>query len=150
MLVFHARSLLPTCLLIRDYLCCGQHFCTFCAVQVAVSIANHMQDLPDYTHSVKVATVANPTKENLTAAWKQWVESAGTKQLSSMSELQLQGSNTVACTGLSKLANLVQVSSTLCYSGPHEALVLDMVFACVLRSLLGIHEACLPSSRNSS
>ncbi|KAL3138746.1 hypothetical protein ABBQ32_005591 [Trebouxia sp. C0010 RCD-2024] len=44
--------------------------------KVTVSIANHKQDLPDYTHSVKVATVANPTKENLTAAWKQWVESA--------------------------------------------------------------------------
>ena len=47
-------------------------------LQVAVSIANHVQDLPQHAHSVKVATVSNPTKENLTAAWKQWVESAGT------------------------------------------------------------------------
>ena len=36
-----------------------------------------MQDLPDFTHSVKVATVPDPTKENLTAAWKSWVQSAG-------------------------------------------------------------------------
>ena len=48
----------------------------FC-LQVAVSIANHMQDLPDFTHSVKVATVPDPTKDNLTAAWKAWVQSAG-------------------------------------------------------------------------
>ena len=52
----------------------------FFTVQVAVSIANHMQDLPEHTHSVKVATLSNPTKDNLTAAWKQWVESAGRRQ----------------------------------------------------------------------
>lgn len=50
----------------------------YCTIQVAVSIANHMQDLPEHAHSVRVATLSNPTKENLTAAWKQWVESAGT------------------------------------------------------------------------
>lgn len=44
--------------------------------KVAVSIANHIQDLPDYTHSVKVATVPDPSKDNLTAAWKQWIQSA--------------------------------------------------------------------------
>ena len=50
----------------------------FC-IQVAVSIANHVQDLPEYAHSVRMATLSNPTRENLTAAWKQWVESAGTQ-----------------------------------------------------------------------
>lgn len=53
----------------------------FC-IQVAVSIANHVQDLPEYAHSVRVATLSNPTRENLTAAWKQWVESAGTQSIS--------------------------------------------------------------------
>ena len=46
-------------------------------IQVAVSVANHIQDMPDHTHSVKVATVPDPTKDNLTAAWKQWIQSAG-------------------------------------------------------------------------
>ncbi len=45
--------------------------------QVALSIANHMQDLPDLTKSAKVVTIPNPTKEALTAAWKEWVEQAG-------------------------------------------------------------------------
>ncbi|KAL0037604.1 hypothetical protein WJX77_004510 [Trebouxia sp. C0004] len=44
--------------------------------KVAVSVANHIQDMPDHTDSVKVATVPDPTKENLTAAWKQWIQSA--------------------------------------------------------------------------
>ncbi|KAA6418465.1 MAG: monothiol glutaredoxin- chloroplastic-like [Trebouxia sp. A1-2] len=44
--------------------------------KVAVSVANHIQDMPDHTHSVKFATVPDPTKDNLTAAWKQWIQSA--------------------------------------------------------------------------
>lgn len=46
--------------------------------QVALSVANHLQDLPELTKAAKVVTVANPTKETLTAAWKEWVEQAGT------------------------------------------------------------------------
>lgn len=59
--------------------CPDQPYIFFGTIQVAVSIANHVQDLPEYAHSVRVATLSNPTRENLTAAWKQWVESAGTQ-----------------------------------------------------------------------
>lgn len=41
-------------------------------------MANHLQDLPELTKAAKVVPVANPTKEALTAAWKEWVEQAGT------------------------------------------------------------------------
>jgi hypothetical protein len=45
--------------------------------QVDTSIANHMSELPDLTHGVKVLLVSHATRESLTAAWKQWVEEAG-------------------------------------------------------------------------
>ena len=41
------------------------------------SIANHLTELPDLTHAVKVLLVSHATRESLTAAWKQWVEEAG-------------------------------------------------------------------------
>lgn len=45
--------------------------------QIAVSLANHARDLPDLAHAVKYAVVPDATKDNLTAAWKAWIEQAG-------------------------------------------------------------------------
>ena len=45
--------------------------------QIAVSLANHARDLPELAHSVKYAPVPDATRDNLTAAWKAWVEQAG-------------------------------------------------------------------------
>ena len=45
--------------------------------QIAVSLANHARDLPDVAHAVKYAVVPDATKDNLTAAWKAWIEQAG-------------------------------------------------------------------------
>lgn len=46
-------------------------------LQIAVSLANHARDLPELAHSVKYAPVPDATRDNLTAAWKAWVEQAG-------------------------------------------------------------------------
>ena len=47
--------------------------------QIAVSLANHARDLPELAHSVKYAPVPDATRDNLTAAWKAWVEQAGAR-----------------------------------------------------------------------
>ncbi|KAK9815477.1 hypothetical protein WJX72_004365 [[Myrmecia] bisecta] len=44
--------------------------------KISVSIANHRQDLPALTHFVKAAPVAGTSREELTAAWKEWVQEA--------------------------------------------------------------------------
>ena len=42
-----------------------------------MSIATHAKELGDLAHSVKTLTLDNPTRDSLTAAWKEWVEEAG-------------------------------------------------------------------------
>ncbi|KAK9820835.1 hypothetical protein WJX81_001306 [Elliptochloris bilobata] len=44
--------------------------------KIAVSLANHARDLPELAHAVKYAAVSDATRDNLTAAWKAWVEQA--------------------------------------------------------------------------
>lgn len=44
--------------------------------KVSASVSNHLQELPNETFAVKVHVVADATRENLTAAWKSWVEEA--------------------------------------------------------------------------
>ncbi len=46
-------------------------------LQIAVSIASHIQDLPELTHTVRFELVDNPTKEALTAKWQEWIQEAG-------------------------------------------------------------------------
>ncbi len=46
-------------------------------MQIAVSLANHARDLPELAHAVKYAPVPDATRDNLTSAWKAWVEQAG-------------------------------------------------------------------------
>ncbi len=45
--------------------------------QIDASISNHMLELPDLTHAVKVLPVESASKEALVDAWKQWVEQSG-------------------------------------------------------------------------
>jgi len=49
--------------------------------QIAVSLANHARDLPDLAHAVRYAVVPDATRDNLTAAWKAWIEQAGARGL---------------------------------------------------------------------
>eukprot|EP00891_Asterochloris_glomerata_P006313 jgi/Astpho2/6313/Aster-08146 len=44
--------------------------------QVAASLASHLVSLPELAHSARWALVADASKENLTAAWKQWLQDA--------------------------------------------------------------------------
>jgi hypothetical protein len=44
--------------------------------QVNASVANHMQALPELTHSVRFEVVADGSRDALTAAWKMWMEQA--------------------------------------------------------------------------
>eukprot|EP00884_Botryococcus_braunii_P017146 jgi/Botrbrau1/4114/Bobra.152_3s0061.1 len=44
--------------------------------KVSASIAQHIQDLPEKTVAVKVGLVENPTKDNLTEAWRAWITEA--------------------------------------------------------------------------
>ncbi len=48
--------------------------------QVAVSVANHVQDLPDKVHAVAVHPVADASREALTAAWTKVVQAAGARR----------------------------------------------------------------------
>ena len=47
--------------------------------QVALSVGNHAADLPELTHAVKSAAVADSSREGLTDAWKQWIQAAGAR-----------------------------------------------------------------------
>ncbi len=51
------------------------------AKQVALSVGNHLADLPELTHAVKFAAVADSSREGLTDAWKQWIQAAGARCL---------------------------------------------------------------------
>jgi len=42
--------------------------------KVSLSITNHVNDLPDLTHAVKVDLMPDATREALTEGWKQWME----------------------------------------------------------------------------
>jgi len=42
-------------------------------------VGNHMADLPELTHAVKFAAVADSSREGLTDAWKQWIQAAGAR-----------------------------------------------------------------------
>eukprot|EP00891_Asterochloris_glomerata_P006314 jgi/Astpho2/6314/Aster-08147 len=46
------------------------------AACVAASLASHLVSLPELAHSARWALVADASKENLTAAWKQWLQDA--------------------------------------------------------------------------
>lgn len=48
--------------------------------QVAASVATHAQTVPELTHEVKAASLPIASKELLTAAWKAWLQEAGTIQ----------------------------------------------------------------------
>jgi hypothetical protein len=45
--------------------------------QVAVSVANHQQDLPDRVHAVAVLPVQDASRDALTAAWTAVVQEQG-------------------------------------------------------------------------
>jgi hypothetical protein len=45
--------------------------------QVNISVSTHMQDLPDLTHTIKYQVVESGLREELTGAWKKWIEEAG-------------------------------------------------------------------------
>ena len=47
--------------------------------KVAVSVATHLEALPELTASVKVLEMPNAGKEELTEAWKEWIQEAGTE-----------------------------------------------------------------------
>lgn len=44
--------------------------------RIALSVATHVDELPELTRSVRFSVVSNPTKEALTGAWKEWVQEA--------------------------------------------------------------------------
>jgi Grx4 family monothiol glutaredoxin len=44
--------------------------------KISGSVASHIQAVPELVDSVKFVTVADATRENLTAVWKEWVEAA--------------------------------------------------------------------------
>lgn len=46
------------------------------APQVNASVAAHMQSVPDLTHAVRFKVVESGGKEELTSAWKEWMEQA--------------------------------------------------------------------------
>lgn len=46
-------------------------------MQIAVSVASHIQDLPELTDSVRYEVVENATREALTAKWQEWIQAAG-------------------------------------------------------------------------
>ncbi len=48
-----------------------------CVLQIAVSIASHLQELRDLTHAARYEVVENPSREDLTAKWQEWVQAAG-------------------------------------------------------------------------
>ncbi|MEW5308177.1 MAG: hypothetical protein WDW38_000154 [Sanguina aurantia] len=47
--------------------------------QVAQSVSAHIQELPELTHSVRVAVLEAATRETLTNTWKEWVTAAVTE-----------------------------------------------------------------------
>ena len=42
-----------------------------------MSVANHVDDLPELAAAVKVLQVADTSKEGLTEAWKSWIQAGG-------------------------------------------------------------------------
>jgi hypothetical protein len=50
---------------------------THAVLQVAVSVANHQQDLPDRVHAVAVLPVEDASRDALTAAWTSVVQEQG-------------------------------------------------------------------------
>jgi hypothetical protein len=52
-------------------------FSFFSIFQVDASVANHLHELPELTHGVKVLAMSHATRESLTEAWKSWIEEAG-------------------------------------------------------------------------
>ncbi|EIE27815.1 glutaredoxin [Coccomyxa subellipsoidea C-169] len=44
--------------------------------KATVSIASHLQELRDLTHAVRYEVVENPSREDLTAKWQEWVQAA--------------------------------------------------------------------------
>lgn len=45
--------------------------------KVAVSVATHLESMPELVHSVKVLQLPDAGKEELTEAWREWVQEAG-------------------------------------------------------------------------
>lgn len=48
-----------------------------CVMQIAVSVASHIQELGGLTHSVRYEVVESASREDLTAKWQEWVQAAG-------------------------------------------------------------------------
>ena len=46
-------------------------------LQIAVSIATHLQDLPDLTHSARYEETPGASKEAMIAKWQEWLQAAG-------------------------------------------------------------------------
>lgn len=59
---------------------------------MAVSVANHRQDLPDKVHSVAVVPVTDASRDALTAAWTKVVQEAGTEHSTPVNNFQIVGS----------------------------------------------------------
>ena len=47
-------------------------------LQVSASLASHAAELPDLVAAVRVLPMPGASKEALQAAWRQWIEAAGT------------------------------------------------------------------------
>ena len=86
--------------------------------KIAVSIATHMEALPDKVGSVKVRKMPDASREELTEAWKGWVQEAGEK--SSRRDVR-RGS-------ISGIGNRICCGRDV-WSSSALNLLLDMVFA---------------------
>lgn len=45
--------------------------------KINISISTHIEALPELVHSIKVLEIPDSSKEDLTEAWKQWIQEAG-------------------------------------------------------------------------
>lgn len=43
-------------------------------VQLNVTVANHLRDLPELTGSIKYDVITEGSRDALTGAWKAWME----------------------------------------------------------------------------
>jgi hypothetical protein len=48
-----------------------------CVMQIAVSVASHIQELGGLTHSLRYEVLESASREDLTAKWQEWVQAAG-------------------------------------------------------------------------
>lgn len=72
----HPASNIPICIRCCNSTSIFTRTCEVFVLQINVTVSNHLRDIPEFTGSwsVKYEVLPDASREQLTAAWKAWME----------------------------------------------------------------------------